>query len=121
MGFIAQAGISSSLAFLDFLGVNGQNQSLSIITFNLTTDVNETGSLQGSAYGCDYDVNSHNNTLEGYTGVINSTCSYCADVCVAPNVDTKIAFFDGFNFVLWSVSWSCFLFLSGCLVLFNFC
>jgi hypothetical protein len=24
----------SSLAFLDFLGVNGQNQSLTIITFN---------------------------------------------------------------------------------------
>jgi hypothetical protein len=34
--FIAQAGISSSLAFLDFLGVNGQNQSLTIITFNQT-------------------------------------------------------------------------------------
>lgn len=37
--FIAIAGISSSIAFLDFLGVNGQNTSLSIITFNLTTDL----------------------------------------------------------------------------------
>jgi hypothetical protein len=37
--FISIAGISSSIAFLDFLGVNGQNTSLSIITFNLTTDM----------------------------------------------------------------------------------
>jgi len=37
--FIAIAGISSSIAFLDFLGVNGQNTSLSIITFVLTTDL----------------------------------------------------------------------------------
>lgn len=36
--FIAQAGIESSIAFLDFLGVNGQNQSDSIITFELTKD-----------------------------------------------------------------------------------
>ena len=30
---IAQASIQSSKAFLDFLGVNGQDQALSIITF----------------------------------------------------------------------------------------
>ena len=34
VGLIAQASIESSIAFLDFMGVNGQNQSLSIITFS---------------------------------------------------------------------------------------
>ena len=45
--FISIAGISSSIAFLDFLGVNGQNTSLSIITFNLTTDLEYPYTLQG--------------------------------------------------------------------------
>ena len=35
VSYIAQAGISSSVAFLDFMGVNGQDYSLSVITFNL--------------------------------------------------------------------------------------
>lgn len=35
MALIAQASLQSSISFLDFLGINGQNQSLSIITFDL--------------------------------------------------------------------------------------
>ena len=35
VSYIAQAGISSSVSFLDFMGVNGQDYSLSVITFNL--------------------------------------------------------------------------------------
>ena len=51
--FIAQAGISSSLAFLDFLGVNGQNQSLTIITFNQTVGESYPYTLEGSAVPCE--------------------------------------------------------------------
>ena len=36
VSLIAQASLQSSNSFLDFMGVNGQNQSLSIITFNVT-------------------------------------------------------------------------------------
>jgi len=52
VGLIAQAGISSAIAFLDFLGVNGQNQSLSIITFDLTKDVKAPYTLTGNATKC---------------------------------------------------------------------
>ena len=93
---------------------------MSIITFNLTEGLDETGALQGSAYGCDYDVNAQDNVLEGYTGVINSTCSYCADVCVAPDVDTKIGFFDGFNFKLWSLSYLVFIIISASLFFWDY-
>lgn len=51
--FIAQAGISSSLAFLDFLGVNGQNTSLTIITFNQTVGETYPDTLTGSAIPCE--------------------------------------------------------------------
>ena len=37
VSYIAQAGISSSISFLDFMGVNGQDYSLSVITFSLGT------------------------------------------------------------------------------------
>jgi len=55
VSFIAQSDITSSEAFLDFLGVNGQNQSLSIITFDLTEN-NDKTSLVGEAYDCDFNV-----------------------------------------------------------------
>ena len=38
VSYIAQAGISSSIAFLDFMGTNGQDYSLSVITFTLVKD-----------------------------------------------------------------------------------
>ena len=90
------ADISSSIAFLDFLGVNGQNTSLTIITFNLTTDLEYPYTLTGTATPCDFPVAS-DGILNGYTDILNSTCSYCAAVCEAPPVSSKIGLFDGFN------------------------
>lgn len=94
--FIAIAGISSSIAFLDFLGVNGQNTSLSIITFNLTTNMSYPDTLEGTATPCETTIDS-DGILNSYTDVLNSTCSFCAAVCAAPSVDSTIGLFDGFN------------------------
>jgi hypothetical protein len=38
-------------------------------------------------------------------------------VCVAPDVDTKIGFFDGFNVVLWASCWLGLMAISVVLVL----
>lgn len=97
--FIAVADISSSIAFLDFLGVNGQNTSLTIITFNLTTGVEYPYTLTGDAYPCDYPVSS-DGVLNSYPDCYNSTCTFCAAVCEAPEVSSKIGLFDGFNGML---------------------
>lgn len=90
------AGISSSIAFLDFLGVNGQNTSMTITTFNLTEGVEYPHTLNGSAYPCDYPVH-EDGILNKYSDIKNSTCSFCAAVCAAPEVSSKIGLFDGFN------------------------
>ena len=74
--FIAMAGVSSSIAFLDFMGVNGQNSSLSIITFEQTTGEEFPSTLMGEGYPCDYAV-PEDGVLGNYTGILNSTCSYC--------------------------------------------
>lgn len=96
--FIAVADISSSIAFLDFLGVNGQNTSLTIITFVLTnSSYSYPETLVGTAYPCDYPVNQTTQMLNNYTGIYLSTCSYCAAVCQAPQVNNKIGILDGFN------------------------
>jgi len=55
------------------LGVNGQNQSLSIITFNLTNDVPEPYALNGTAHKCNESVPvvyvpGPNDTEGSYTG-----------------------------------------------------
>jgi len=38
-----------------------------------------------------------NGTIDGYTGITNSTCSYCDAVCQLPDVDPNIYFLDGYN------------------------
>lgn len=95
VSFIAQSDVTSSLAFLDFLGVNGQNQSLSIITFNLTTDAADI-SLEGTATGCGETTNG---TVNGYTAD-TCGCSYCQAACEAPAVDDTIGFLDGLSWKL---------------------
>lgn len=45
--FIAQAGITSSVAFLDFMGSNGAPYSLSYINFTLVTDSTVENAMQG--------------------------------------------------------------------------
>jgi hypothetical protein len=83
---IAQAGVSSSLGFLDFLGVNGQAQSKTIITFNLTNELAYPNALQGDGYPCDYQITEKDEfgdyILSGYTNDLsNTTCSYCQAAC----------------------------------------
>ena len=79
VSLIAQASIQSSLSFLDFLGVNGLNQSLSVINF--VFDTFDNGTFQGAplnytAYPCDYDV-PDDGVIDNYTKIENSTCSHC--------------------------------------------
>lgn len=92
---VAESGLTSAIAFMDFLGVNGMNQSMSIITFNFTNDT--ATSLTGEGYSCGMVVPS-DGTVSNYTLIENSTCSYCAEVCQAPAVNADVAFFAGFNF-----------------------
>ena len=101
VSYIAQAGISSSISFLDFMGVNGQDYSLSVITFSLGTG--ESDSLMppttDQPYDCGMTVNP-DGKLNGYTETLNSTCSYCDASCEAPAVNDDIAFLDGLNWHL---------------------
>lgn len=90
---------------MDFLGVNGMNQSMSIITFNFTDD--PTISLTGEGYSCGMVVPS-DGIVSNYSLVMNSTCSYCAEVCQAPAVNADVAFFAGFNF---RITGLCYLFV----------
>lgn len=39
---------------MDFMGVNGMNQSMAILTFEFTNDT--TAALDGYAYSCAYEV-----------------------------------------------------------------
>lgn len=102
--FIAVAGISSSLAFLDFLGVNGQNTSLSIITFTLTNGIDAPNTLIGEATACNAQIGEDGKLYE-YDDVETCTCSFCAAVCEAPPVSNKIGLFDGFNGKLVTKCW----------------
>lgn len=86
---------------MDFLGVNGQNQSLSIITFSFSDD--PTTSLGGEAFSCAYPV-PDDGLINSYPNNYNTTCSYCSEICQAPAVNANIGFFDGFNFKI--VGWS---------------
>lgn len=92
VSIIAESGIQSSIAFLDFLGVNGQNQSYTIITFDLNED---ESSFDWDAYPCDTPVE-EGGTIFGYDAK-NTTCSYCDAACEAPPVNGDIGFLDGFN------------------------
>ena len=111
VSFIAQAGISSSIAFLDFLGTNGQDYSLSEITFSLVKDDPSKALMPYSdadPYDCGMMVPS-NGTLNGYTSITNSTCSYCDAACEAPAVNDHIALLDGLSWKM--VGWSWFGFI----------
>ena len=47
-------------------------------------------------YPCGYNVPS-NGTIDGYTGINNSTCTFCDEMCEAPDINLSIDFFDGFD------------------------
>ena len=76
---------------------------MSIITFNFTDD--PATSLGGEGYSCGMPIPA-DGTVNGYTGLHASSCSYCADLCEAPAVNHDIGFWDGFNFHI--VGWSYF-------------
>ena len=107
VSYIAQAGISSSIAFLDFMGTNGQDYSLSVITFSLVKD-DPTKSLtpynEGDPYDCGMTVDP-DGVLNGYPSITNSTCSYCDAACEAPAVNDDIALLDGLNWKMVGWSW----------------
>ena len=106
VSYIAQAGISSSIAFLDFMGTNGQDYSLSVITFTLVKDDPSTALTPyntGDPYDCGIQVPS-TGLLNGYPSITNSTCSYCDAACEAPAVNDDIALLDGLSWKM--VGWS---------------
>jgi len=73
--FIAAAGVSSAIGFLNFLGFNGAEYSLSYITFITDYQGVTDGYLDSEAYPCETKLS--DDTLFGYPHMENSTCSYC--------------------------------------------
>ena len=73
--FIAAAGVSSSIAFLNFLGYNGAMYSKSYINFTSEEGVTPS-QLNSEAVPCEDPVPT-NGTLFGYSDNKNSTCSFC--------------------------------------------
>ena len=84
--------------------MNGQNQSLSIITFeesasNSTPIASEVGEnvtrpLNLNMHSCDTKVPA-DGILEGYARVKNASCTFCAEMCEPPTIDSEVHFFDG--------------------------
>jgi len=97
VSLIAQASLQSSIAFLDFMGFNGKQQSHSVIGFEFSKDPN--ASLNSAVFPCSQQVPTNGN-FSNYTGVGNCSCAACDQACPAPSVDASIGFFDGFDGVL---------------------
>ena len=95
VSLIAQASLQSSIAFLDFMGFNGKQQSHSVIGF----DFSRVDGLNVDAYPCDTAVPA-NGSFGNYTKVGNCSCAACDAACPAPPVDATIAFFAGFDGIL---------------------
>ena len=96
VSLIAQASLQSSIAFLDFMGFNGKQQTHSIIGFNFSRGAD---GLKVDAYPCDTAVPT-NGSFGNYTKVGNCSCASCDAACPAPPVDATIAFFAGFDGIL---------------------
>ena len=94
--FISAAGVSSSVAFLNFLGYNGAPYSLSYINFTTAWEDVTPGSLDSLAQPCQDPVPT-DGILYGYQEIKNSTCSYCQKSCSPPVVNDEIGFLDGFS------------------------
>ena len=99
--FIAAAGVSSAVGFLNFLGSNGAPYSKSYINFTEDNTDQTSGYLDSEVVACQTKVN---DTLWGYPNMENSTCGFCAAACPAPVVDDSIGFLDGFSWKI--VGWS---------------
>jgi len=90
--FIAEAALTSSIAFLDFLGLNGKDQGHSVISFEFSTD--DEASLNQVVYNCNESFEP-DNVMEGYPDITTCSCTYCDLSCPVPQVDSFISFFDG--------------------------
>lgn len=101
--YIAVAGIDSAVAFLDFMGSNGAPYSISYINFNLqkesTLENGMLGAEDSEWFPCEYEV-PDDGVILGYTGIYNSTCSYCDAACSPPVVNDDIGFLDGLSWKL---------------------
>ena len=73
VSLIAQASLQSSIAFLDFMGFNGKQQTHSIIGFNFSRGAD---GLKVDAYPCDTAVPT-NGSFGNYTKVGNCSCASC--------------------------------------------
>ena len=108
--FIAAAGLSSSVGFLNFLGYNGAAYSKSFITFVTDNTGQTSGYLNSEAEPCEWQV-PEDGLLFGYK-VEDSTCSFCAKACPPPVVDDKIGFLDGLSWKLVGYSYLGFVLFS---------
>lgn len=97
VSIVAQASLQSSIAFLDFMGFNGKQQSHSLIEFNFST--NASIALNSAAFDCNTTIPISGN-YSNYTKVGNCSCAACDAACPPPPVDAFIGFFDGFNGIL---------------------
>ena len=52
--------------------------------------------LNVAMYPCDTLVDD-SQEFDGYTKVLNGTCTYCEGLCQPPSIDSTIKFFDGFE------------------------
>ena len=59
-------------------------------------DTNYTSALKVPMYPCSTEV-PDNGIIEGYTKLTNASCTFCAEMCKAPTIDSSIGFFDGFK------------------------
>ena len=97
VSIVAQASLQSSIAFLDFMGFNGKQQTHSLIEFNFSTNLSVA--LNSTAFSCDTLIPISGN-FSNYTKVGNCSCASCDSACPPPPVDAFIGFFDGFNGIL---------------------
>lgn len=77
----------------------------------MTDELEPPFTLNGNAYKCNTSVPVVNGTgvLNNYTGITNSSCSFCQGACIAPDVDIKIGFLDGFSWKLVGISYGIFI------------
>lgn len=94
VSFISQASLTSSIAFLDFLGTNGKVQGKSVITFEFES--NPKKSLSEFAASCGTPVYA-NETFHDYNITRNCTCAFCDEACTPTSISNVVNFFDGFN------------------------
>lgn len=80
-----------------------QDQSKSTKGNSKDPKVHKITPLNVHMYDCGFPIPA-NKTLDGYSDLKTTDCSYCADVCEPPSIDGTVHFFDGFQTdqVMWT-------------------